>query len=61
MTVQDDPSEVGTNTSAPDPTQPELQRIWNRVVGRRAFPAACGTRQRRCAARGRDARVGGER
>jgi hypothetical protein len=42
MTVQGDPTEVGTNTPAPEATQQELQRIWNRVVGRRAFLQRAG-------------------
>ena len=42
MTVQGDPTEVGTNTPAPEPPQQDLQRIWNRVVGRRAFLQRAG-------------------
>jgi hypothetical protein len=42
MTVQDEHAGAGANPAAPETGDEQLQRIWNRVVGRRAFLRQAG-------------------
>jgi Ferritin-like domain len=42
MTVQHKHADASTNAPAPDTGEEQLQRIWNRVVGRRAFLRQAG-------------------
>jgi Ferritin-like domain len=42
MTVHDERANAGTVSAAPAPTDEQLQRTWNRVVGRRAFLRQAG-------------------
>ena len=42
MTVYRAPAEAGTNPPAPDTSDEQLQRTWNKVVGRRAFLQRAG-------------------
>ena len=42
MTLHDQPADAGTGTVAGEPDERELQRIWTRVVGRRAFLRQAG-------------------
>jgi hypothetical protein len=42
MTVQEEPAGAGPNSVAPDTSDENLQRTWNKVVGRRAFLQRAG-------------------
>ncbi len=42
MTVHDKPAEAGTDTAAPNTSDQQLQKIWDGVVGRRAFLRQAG-------------------
>ncbi|MBV9418040.1 MAG: hypothetical protein JO363_23860 [Solirubrobacterales bacterium] len=42
MTVYKEPADAGTNPAAPDTSDENLQRTWNKVVGRRAFLQRAG-------------------
>jgi hypothetical protein len=42
MTVQEEPAGAGANSVAPDTSDENLQRTWNKVVGRRAFLQRAG-------------------
>jgi hypothetical protein len=42
MTVHEDPANAGTDGGASAPTEEQLQRTWDRVVGRRAFLRKAG-------------------
>ena len=42
MTVKHEHADAGANTAAPDTGEEQLQRVWNKVVGRRAFLRQAG-------------------
>ena len=42
MTVKHEPADAGANQAAPDTNEEHLQRVWNKVVGRRTFLRQAG-------------------